>query len=159
MRTFTHRLWLLALPLAAVMAVGCEKEGPAAGKTILKGKLVKGGEPYALDQSKVKLPKGGTAMPPGISTSSVLQVVLISADGKDQYTAKTNSDTGTFEVAGPDGKGIAPGRYKIAVTAKVGLSPSDPDLFGGRYAADKTQILRDIKDGEDVVIDVSKPQG
>lgn len=155
-----RRVGILALVVGAAFATGCGSDGgAAAGKTIVKGKLVKGGNPYALDQSKVKLPKGGTGLPPGVSGESVLQVVFISTEGKEQFQAKTNPDAGTFEVEGTDGKGIPPGRYKIAITARVGFSPGDPDLFDGKFSPEKTQILRDIKPGDEVVIDIDKPQG
>ena len=77
------------------------------------------------------------------------------AESGEQFPAAVNTDTGTFEVSGPDGKGIKPGRYKVAVTAGVGVG----DYFGDKYAPDKTQVVRDVKPGEEVVIDLSKPQG
>lgn len=158
MRRALPRPMLVAL-LAAVFATGCGKDGPDPGKMIVTGKLVKGNEAYFLDLSKVKLPKGGHAMPPGVSGNSVLQVSLISMDTKERYEAETFPEAGTFKVAGPQGKGITPGRYKIVLVARVGFSPTDPDLFEGRYSDQKSQIIRDIKPGDDVVIDVDKPQG
>lgn len=89
----------------------------------------------------------------------MLQVTFISSESKEQFTANTNPEAGTFTVSGVDGKGIKPGRYKIAINARVGFSPSDPDLFDNKFSAEKTQILRDVKAGEDVVIDIDKPQG
>jgi hypothetical protein len=71
----------------------------------------------------------------------------------------TNAQGGTFEVPGLDGKGIKPGRYRIAIVGRVGISPETPDYFKGMFTRDKTQILRDVKPGEEVVIDIAKPQG
>jgi hypothetical protein len=138
------------LPLAFALLTGCGGGGSDA-RTVVHGKLVEGAKPFALDKSKLKLPPGATALPPG---SQPLSVVFVSESG-EQFPATVNADTGTFEVTGPDGKGIKPGRYKVAVTAGVGVG----DYFGDKYAPDKTQVVRDVKPGEEVVIDLSKPQG
>jgi hypothetical protein len=34
-----------------------------------------------------------------------------------------------------------------------------PDYFKGKFAPGKTKILRDIKPGEEVVIDIAKERG
>jgi hypothetical protein len=150
-RVATRALLALIVSLA-----GCSNANKAdTGRVVIRGKLVDNGKPFALDASKVPLPKG-TTMPPGVSASSALQVVFISAETKEQFAATTNPDTGTFEVTGTDGKGIVPGRYKIALTGRIGFGPDTPDYFGGKYTPDNTTILRDVKAGEEVVIDVSK---
>lgn len=131
------------------LTAGCGDK--ADGRTVIRGKLVEGDKPFVLDVSKLKLPGGATGLPPG---SRPLTVAFVPAEGGDQQFAVVNLEAGTFEVVG-DGKGIKPGRYKIAVTATVG----GQDYFGGKFAADKTQIVREVKAGEEVVIDVTKPQG
>lgn len=152
-------LSLFVLAVAPLLA-GCGGGSQADdGKTIARGRLLKGGAPYVLDQSKIKLPKGGTAMPPGVSGGSMLQVNFIAIDSKEQHTATTDPNFGSFEVTGPGGKGIKPGKYKITVSARVGFSPSDPDLFDNKFSAEKSQIVREVKAGEDIVIDLDKPQG
>jgi hypothetical protein len=121
--------------------------------------LVEKGQPFFLDQSKVPLPKGATGVPPGVEGSSVLQVTFIDAQTGESFDAKTYPEAGTFEVTGADGKGIKPGRYRIAVTARYGFGEDTPDYFRGRFTPEKTQIVRDIHAGEDVVIDIAKPNG
>jgi len=141
-----------------VFLLGCGG-GKEADLVVVKGRLVDKGQPFALDANKVPLPKGAHGTPPGTSGSSALQVIFISGDTKEQFPASTNADAGTFEVLGYEGKGIKPGRYKIAVVGRIGISPDTPDYFKGLFTPEKTQILRDVKAGEEVVIDISKPQG
>ncbi len=131
------------------LAAGCGEKPD--GRVVIRGKLVEGAKPFVLDTSKLKLPGGATGVPPG---SRPLTLTFIAVEGSDQQFAVVNLETGTFEVLG-DGKGIKPGKYKIALTAAVG----GPDYFGGKFAADKTQIVREVKAGEEIVIDVTKPQG
>jgi hypothetical protein len=162
MNLFNRILLLVVPPLLSAGLAGCSgggKDGGGGKPFIVKGKLVDNGRPFALDESKVPLPKGGHGVPPGITGSSTLQVTFIAAETKEQFSANANADAGTFEVKGPDGKGIKPGRYRIAVTAQLGFGPDTPDYFKGMFTQEKTQILRDIKEGEEVVIDVAKPQG
>lgn len=158
MPTFLIRRIIFGAAIA--LAAGCssgntEEEGPL---TVVKGKLVDNGKPFALDESKVPLPPGATARPPGVSASA-LQVTLFAAEGGKSYTATTNANAGTFEVTGSDGKGIPNGRYKITVTGSLGMGSGMPDYFKGKFAEGKTKILRDVKPGEEITIDVSKPEG
>lgn len=144
---------------ATTILTGCSgsAQPTVAGQGIVKGKLVNGGKPFALDPSKIPLPKGTTA-PPG-SSSNLLEIRFIPAGGGEDYGAETQPETGTFVVKGPGDKGIPPGRYKIAITARHGIGEEVPDYFKGRYTPENTQIIRDIKPSEEVVIDVSKPEG
>jgi hypothetical protein len=140
----------LALALVIGGLTGCG--GGADGRVTVKGKLLDDGKPFVLDKSKLKLPSGATSLPPG---SNPLVVSFIPVESGETTNANVSADTGTFEANGTDGKGIKPGKYKIAVTATVGGA----DYFGGKFAPDKTQIIRDVKPGEEIIIDVSKPQG
>jgi hypothetical protein len=147
--------------LVSAALVGCSGSGAeptAPGQGIVKGKLVDRGKPFTLDPAKVPLPKGVTGIPPG-SNTSVLEIIFISTTDGVEHPAVTNAEAGTFEVKGPGDKGIPPGRYKIVVTARYGSSDDTPDYFKGRYTPEKTQIIRDVKPGEEVVIDISKPEG
>ncbi len=143
--------------LLATAGCGGKDDKEAAGKTVVTGKLVDNGKPFGLDASRVPLPKGAHSLPPGLT--SLLKVTFIATESKEIYEADVNPEAGTFEVKGTDGKGIKPGRYRIAVTGRVGISPDTPDFFKGKFAPEKTQILRDVKPGDEIVIDVSKVQG
>ncbi|AWM41919.1 hypothetical protein GobsT_69540 [Gemmata obscuriglobus] len=146
--------------LAICAASGCggsQGNRDDSPRGVVNGKLVDNNKPFALDASKVPVPKGARSLPPGVS--GALSIVFISSDTKESYTADVNADAGTFQVKGIDGKGIKAGRYRIAVTGRMGISPDTPDYFGGKFTPEKTQILRDVKAGDEVVIDVAKPQG
>jgi hypothetical protein len=134
-----------AIGLVLVLS-GCGDEFD--GRAVIRGKLVEGPNPFVLDQSKLKLPAGATAVPPG---ARPLAVIFIAED-KTQFQAVVNPETGAFELPGPDGKGIRPGRYKVAITCGVGGA----DYFNNKFAPDRTKVVRDVKEGEEVVIDVSQ---
>ncbi|MFO0803904.1 MAG: hypothetical protein U0791_12390 [Gemmataceae bacterium] len=128
-----------------LFAIGCS--GSDAKKVTLKGKLVEGGAPYVLNTSKLKMPPGAS-LPPG---ARPLTVSFIPAGGGDTAFANVELETGAFTVS------LVPGKYKIAVVASAGMGA--PDLFGGKYSSEKTQIQRDLAPDTEIVIDLSKPQG
>lgn len=136
------RIGLLAMVIAGL---GCS--GSDGKKVTLKGKLVEGGAPYVLNTSKLKLPPGAS-LPPG---ARPLTVSFIPAGGGDTAFANVEMETGAFTVS------LVPGKYKIAVVASAGMGA--PDLFGGKYSSEKTQIQRDLAADTEIVIDLSKPQG
>ena len=140
----------VALVLGFVPLAGCG--GGTDNRAVVNGKLVDGAKPFTLDPAKLKLPPGATGLPPG---ARPVAVVLIAVEGGERFPANVDTDGTTFSVPGPDGKGIKPGRYKIAITAGVGGG----DYFGGKYSPEQTPIVRDVNPGEQLVIDVSKPQG
>jgi hypothetical protein len=135
--------------LVVFWAVGC---GGSDGRVPVSGRLLDGGRPFRFEASKVKLPPGATGLPPG---TSPVQITFIPADGGDSAGAVVDVTAWTFQVPGPDGKGLRPGKYKVALTGGVG----GPDYFGGKFAADRTPVVRDVKAGEEVVVDVARPQG
>ncbi len=82
-----------------------------------------------------------------------VQVIFTPVGSKEQTLALLNLNTMTFNAT------LKPGQYRIAVLAKAGAAPDTPDYFKGAYSPERTQILREIKAGEEIVIDLSKPQG
>ncbi len=141
----------------ALLAAGCGKEETKpgdVGKFVAKGKLVENGKPFTLDPSTVKLPPGATAPPPGTLNESLLNITFTPVDGGELATAKSNPKAGTFEVTGVDGKGIKQGRYRVTLTG--GYGGSSGDVFKDKFAPGKSQLLVDVKDGEEIVIDVAK---
>ena len=145
-----RRKWVgAALALgAAVLLVGCGSDG----RTVVKGKLVEKDKPFTIDLSNAKAGPGGKGVPPG---TRPLVMAFHPAEGGDQIGADVDAATGTFEVRGGDGRGLKPGRYKIS----LGGPPGAADPFNGKFSREKTQIVRDVNLGEEIVIDVSKPQG
>src|SRR5262249_27811671 len=110
MRIMTRILMMFTLP----MLIGC-----GSSNTIwVTGKLLKGGSPFT--------------PPEGRSN----QVVLIAMDVKDDagktvgnnepYAAVVNPADATFEVPGPEGRGIPPGKYRISVTQVQRTKRSPP---------------------------------
>jgi hypothetical protein len=103
-----------------------------------KGRVVKGGAPYAV-------PEGDTVR---------LTFYPVTEDGgnpKNTYIAQYDNKNGTFKAYGPDGKGIPPGKYLI------GLEHLNKrkDLFGGAYDGDHSQFVFDITDkSKEIVIDL-----
>src|SRR5262249_34418927 len=88
--------------------------------------------------------------------------------GADREEAKVDFKTGAFEVLGPKGKGIKPGKYRIAVQqtdnspeamAKVGGVPpiAGVDLLGGRYGESNSPFIREIKGDETINLDLDNP--
>lgn len=144
-------LMMLALP-------GC-----GSSNTIwVTGSLLKGGAPF-------KPPEGRSN-----------QVVLIAMEVKDDsgkgvganqpYPATVNPDDGTFEVPGPDGRGIYPGKYRISITQTQRTArpaPSkkrgqkvidrDTDYLEDRYGPTTSPIVRELKVSQKLEIDLDRP--
>jgi len=137
-----------ALVAAVLLTLGCGGAGSGSKKLAVKGKLMDGANPFVLDQAKLKLPKGAS-LPPGVR---LIQVSFVPADGEGETAPATvDESNGTFTA------NIAPGKYKVVITA--GSGPGTPDYFGGKFMLEKTQIRREVKEGEEIVIDVSKFTG
>jgi hypothetical protein len=102
-------------------------------------------------QPNGKIVKGG--QPVKVSDKGVIVLNFVPAEGGKEgasYSADTKPD-GTFKIIGSDGKGIPPGKYKVAVQL-FDPYPSN-DLLKGKYAMGKTELTVDVGK-EDVVIDV-----
>jgi len=144
------RLLPFALPL---VLLGCGAPADAS-KTVVRGKLLDNGKPFVVDATKLKLPKGAS-LPPG---TNPLQIQFIPEEPGEMYLTTINDPaTGGFELTGSDGRGIKLGKYKVSIQLNTG--PGTPDGFGGKYSPEKTPFKVEVKDGEEIVIDVNKPKG
>lgn len=139
---------LVAISLSLAFALAGCGESSAAKKVSVKGKLVDGANPFILDATRLKLPAGAKGLPPG---SLPLRITFIAADGGEASPANVDAASGTFSVS------LVPGSYRIAVSASAELG--SPDLFNNKFSTDRTQIRRDVKEGDEIVIDISKSQG
>ena len=151
---FRPRAVVFALMPLWLSLLGCEEKKAAEPTVSLKGKIVDNGKPWAFDEAKVKYPKGVSA-PPGVrgAGGGSIQLAFISMEGKDVSYAQLDTEAGTFQLLA-----IKPGKYKIALySTSPGAGGSDP--FGNKFTQDKTQIVRDIVGGEELVIDISKVKG
>jgi len=129
MRTLICSLLLVA----ACLACGC------SGARQVRGKILKGGQPYTL------------------SDKGQFVLSFIPASGSDQtlYPAKANPD-GTFIITGPLDKGIPPGKYKVHLTAQDPYAgPASPDKLEGKYGIGKSTLVVDVGPGE-LTIDLPK---
>ena len=69
------------------------------------------------------------------------------------YIAAFNPSDGTFRAVGPDGNGIPPGKYRIAVEH----SRKRKDLFHGSFDGEHSPFVFDIDAStQDIVIDLDK---
>jgi hypothetical protein len=116
------RHWLVLILLVTVFAA-CSGEG----RLNITGKVLKGGAPLAVpDDEYVRV----TFFP-------------ISDDGgppKNTYAASYDAKSATFRAVGPDGLGIPPGNYRVAVEHEKGRR----DLFKGAYDGDRSPFVFDI---------------
>ena len=124
--------------LAVLLAAGCG----GSGKLQTKGRLLKDGAPLVPAEDEivrilfVPLPEGGARV-------------------TDFYVATFNRTDGTFQAAGNDGKGMPPGKYRIAIEHLK----DKKDLLKGALSPERSPITRDVdaKTGE-IVLDLARPQ-
>jgi hypothetical protein len=129
------RRFLAALGL--LVLAGCGGDG----RLTTRGRLVKGGAPFTVPEEEyVRV----TFFP-------------ITADGKppkNTYASTYNGADGTFRAHGPDGKGIPPGKYRIAIEHEAGRK----DRFQGAYDGDRSPFVFDIDARtREIVIDLDNP--
>jgi hypothetical protein len=124
-----------------VLAPGCSSEGPLVKG---KGKVLYNGQP-------LKARKGAHVI-----------VTFIPADKGDKpkhYECDYDPATSTFE-AGFLGKGLPVGKYRISVEQKMaGSIPPDVKKMNDTFGGDHSPIIRELKDEEPIVIDLSKAEG
>jgi hypothetical protein len=151
-----------AFTLGALL-VGCGGKSDA-NLVKLKGKLVKGGQPYASQLTGPKYPEGeGVGM---------AEVTLFPVSDEKQVIVDDNGDTtvagvqrahvspdGVFELPEPGSKsqGIPRGKYRVVVKHIDPLT--DKDRLNGKYNEKNSKVTRDIGDGQEIVIDLAKPGG
>jgi hypothetical protein len=126
-----------ALALMALAIVGCQK---GDGRLNTKGRIVKGGVPF-------------TVQPPEFVRVIFFPVMPEGAPLQNTYIAAFNPGDGTFRAVGPDGNGIPPGRYRIAVEH----SRKRKDAFNGAFDGEHSPFVFDIDaNSAEIVIDLDK---
>jgi hypothetical protein len=124
------------------------------------------------------LMKGGSLLKPPEGAST--QVVFVAMDVKgdpersigvnEPFAASVNDEEGTFEVLGPDGRGIPPGKYRVSVTQKYrtkhtidrpkarGEAPinRDTDLLDDRYSPTGSPLIVEVVDSTQIVVDLDR---
>lgn len=146
--TGTLRLAALALGMGLLAAVGCAPaERPitaAPGKVIPRGRLLRNGLPFRPPTAQ---------LPPGDPGYRVMFIKLRGPGAGTELRASLDAGgAGTFRLIGPEGRGIPPGRYRVAVF----LGPEGgPDAFQGKYDWENSRIEVEVKRGKDLVIDLA----
>lgn len=137
-------LLLLSGPLCLAVA-GC---GSGAEKVVrVRGNVTDAGRPLDVEGRDI-----------GVGMVKV-EFYRIGEDGTQSTDPEgTVADAdGNFDVPGPNGNGIPPGKYRIAVR-QWDPYPQE-DKLGGRFDPENSPIIRQITGGEEILIDVSKPEG
>jgi hypothetical protein len=91
----------------------------------------------------------------------------------EPFMAELDQASGTFSVPGKEGRGIPPGKYRIAVTQKMTREAFDAansqpkkgtkrpdretDMLGGNFGLDKSPIVRDVLASSRLTIDLDRP--
>jgi len=155
----SSHLVLSLLVLVLIATLGC---GERTNTVWITGKLLKGGAKY---------------VPPDGQTVSVTLVGLEvqDASGKpvqsgEQFWAEVDHTNGTFTVSGNLGQGIPPGRYRVAVTQKMTREAfhaahprpkrgddREADMLKNRYGLTTSPIIREVRSGSELVIDLDRP--
>jgi hypothetical protein len=125
---------------ATCLLLGLLSAGCGSNMLKIKGRIVKGGEPFT------------------IPTGASMRIVFVpseplSQDKYDSFFAVFDPKDSTFRVTGKDGTGMPPGKYKVGLE----LMNHREDEFKGEYTANKTPWTFDINSGTgEVVIDLGK---
>lgn len=148
---------LAPIALALALLPGCGGSGHYVWVT---GKLLKGETPYAA-------PAGQSV------TLAFVGIETMDASGKmvkytDQYQADLDP-SGSFKLRGPEGQGIPPGKYRVAISQRYtreafeALKPRpkglvrDDDVLKDAFGLMTSPIVREVKGPADLVIDMDQP--
>jgi hypothetical protein len=135
----------MVVAFLSLSLVGCSPDNKTAeGRTKPKGRILENGLPIKVRTAN---------LPPGDPGMSVTFIKIGSVDAGQEIEAQIiDAAEGSFELIGPDAKGIPPGKYRVAVT----LAPfGGSDFFKGKYSREKSKIEVEVKEREDLVIDVA----
>lgn len=129
---------------ALLLVAGC---GTPPKAVLVSGKLLQDGKAFAA-------PTQG--LPPG-DPGMRLGFISLAADGKagERYHAQLVPSDGTFGVKGLAGKGIPPGKYRIAVEKGAFGSP---DELKGAFGPENSPLVVELPDASSakLVVDLSK---
>lgn len=129
MKRISHRC--LAFTLLVVFLAGCGGEkgrtGPDLSGAKITGRVVERGKP-------VKILKD--------ETIKVSFIGLADADGKVTGGGDVKED-GSFEIAGPSGKGLPAGKYKVTLSSDI-YGGGAGDRFQDKLDATASQMVVDV---------------
>ncbi len=161
----TKTLAALILSLTGLSLMGgC---GGSSNAVWVEGKLLKGGQPYRAPEGQV------------VSVTFV-GMEIQDPSGKlstspEPFDADYDDATAEFRVPGREGRGIPPGKYRVAVTqkmlreafeaAKPKAKPGQPpitretDFLEDKFGPKTSPIIQEVRVSSEVVIDLDKPAG
>jgi hypothetical protein len=124
------------VPLLAVLVAGC-----GDGRLKTRGQVLKDGTPYAVEETDVVRV---TFVPLPDDGAKVL----------DWHTAVFKKADGTFVAFGKDGRGVPPGKYRIAVEHLR----HKKDMLNGAFDPEKSPFVREVRSSADTLtLDLAKP--
>lgn len=151
--------------LLIALGVGLTGCGEPSNTVLVQGRLLKGGARY--------VPPEGHVVGVTFVASEIENPGGQVTKSSEQFDADYNDDDGTFVVPGREGRGIPPGKYRVAVTQKMLREAFDAakpkakpgqkkitretDFLGDRFGVSSSPIFREIKGKTEVVIDLDEP--
>ena len=141
-------LGAVGLILCGLWAAGCGAKVPDEGPVVVvRGRLTNAGQPLTVRGRDIGL--------------GFVEVRFCKYRGEGNPIAPndtflTQADaSGNFQVLGRFGRGIPPGKYRIAVRQWDPYPQSD--TLGGKFDEQHSPILREVAGKEPLEIDLSKP--
>lgn len=133
------RFWKSSLLLPILLAiVGCGSDDKLLP---LQGRLLKSGEKFE-------------AGPDELIQVTFVPIMPDGQPPKDHYYANVDDVKGIFVAAGKSGKGLPPGKYRVALE----LMRKRKDVYKGKYDQDRSPYIFDVTAStKEIVIDVDKP--
>jgi hypothetical protein len=121
----------LTMLVGIVLLLGCGGHKPATG-IIVKGKVTKGGAPITVPNMESKV---------GTVKIELFPVYTDPADQREAEGTLSEAD-GSFNIVGA-GKGIKPGKYKLAIFADPG---DGINQLGDRFTGENSPIEVEISE-------------
>jgi hypothetical protein len=132
--------------LITIVLVGCGG-GPKDDSVPVRGQVTNAGAPLKVNRPDVGL---------GYVEVHFYRIADDGSVSTDPADAAVD-ESGNFTVRGRDGHGLPPGKYRITVRQ---LDPApDNDKLQGRFNLKNSKIVRDVSPDQEIVIDVSRPEG
>jgi len=157
------RIPMALLVLAPSLAcAGCGSSGAIS----VTGKLLKGGVPYT--------PPEGQKIAITLYALDVKDAEGKPLRGNEPFQAMFDPKASTFAVPGPDGHGVPPGKYRIAVAQtlrgaalkreelaarkkRTAVVDRDSDMLNKRFSPEYSPIVRVLEAPGDLTIDLDRP--
>jgi len=143
------RPWAVIAILAMAAIPGCSRSARGIKETAVpvKGRVTNAGQPLKISNPMV-----------GWVEVAFIEIKGEGREAKAGEIFTTHADeSGAFAMAGRLGNGLPPGKYRIAVRQWDPFPQTDK--LGGKFGAKNTPIVREVTGKEEILIDVSRPEG